>query len=63
MKHKLVRSVRLMAFMMTTIEERAGFVLLKVSAIGMTVEIGWERELETGAPGEKKKATPLAELL
>ena len=29
----------------------------------MTVEIGWERKLVTGSPGEKKMATLLAELL
>ena len=64
MQHKLVRSVRLMAFVTTAIEERAGFVLLKVSVTGMTVKIGWERKLLTGAPGEKKIiTTPLAELL
>ena len=55
MQHKLVRSVRLMAFVTTAIEERADFVLLKVSVTGMTVKIGWERKLLTGAPGEKKK--------
>ena len=64
MQHKLVRSVRLTAFVTTAIEERAGFVLLKVSVTGMTVKIGWERKLLTGAPGEKKKiTTPLADLL
>ena len=50
MRHKLVRAVRLMAFVTTAIEERAGFVLLKVRAMG----IGWERKLVTGAPGGKK---------
>ena len=62
MQHKLVRSVPLTAFVTTAIEERAGLVLLKVSVTGMTVKIGWEREMLTGAPGEKKKiTTPLAE--
>ena len=32
MRHKLVRAVRLMAFVTTAIEERAGFVLLKTRA-------------------------------
>ena len=54
MRHNRVRAVRLMAFMTTAIEETAGFVLLKVRATGMTVEISWERKLVTGAPGEKK---------
>ena len=63
MQRKLVQSVRLTGFVTTAIEERAGFVLLKVSVTGMTVKIGWERKLLTGAPGEKKKTTPLAELL
>ena len=54
MRHKLVRSVRLMAFVTTGIEETARFVLLKVRATGMTVEIGWDKKLVTGAPGEKK---------
>ena len=31
------------------------------SATGMTVEIGWERKLVTGAPGGEKITTPLAE--
>ena len=57
MRHKLVRAVRLMAFVTTAMEERAGFVLLKVTATGMTVEVGWERKLVTGAPGEKKDHT------
>ena len=57
MQHKLVRSVRLMAFMTTTIEEKAGFVLLKVSATGMTVEIGWELG-ETGDGGAWWKKIP-----
>ena len=43
-----------MAFMTMAIEETADFILLKVRATGMTVEIGWERKLVTGAPGEKK---------
>ena len=51
---KLVRPVRLMAFVTTAIEETAGFVLLKVRVTGKMVEIGWERKLVTGAPGEKK---------
>ena len=54
MRHKLVRAVRLMAFGMTVIEERSGFVWLKARATGMTVEIGWERKLVTGWPGERK---------
>ena len=54
MRHKLVRAVRLRAFVTTAIEERAGFVLLKARATGMAVEIGWQRKLVTGAPGEKK---------
>ena len=56
MRHKLVdlRAVRLNAFERTAIEERAGFVLLKARATGMAVEIGWQRKLVTGAPGEKK---------
>ena len=32
MRHKLVRDVRLIAFVTTAIEERAGFVLLKARA-------------------------------
>ena len=60
MRHKLVRAVRLMAFITTAIEETAGFVLLKVRATGMTVEIGWERKLVTWARGEKKMTTLLA---
>ena len=55
MRHKLVRAVCLMAFVTTAIEETACFVLLKVRATGMTVEIGWERKLVKGAPGDKKK--------
>ena len=57
MRHKLVRAVRLMAFVTTAIEKRAGFVLLKVRATGMTVEIGGERKLVTGAPGKKNDHT------
>ena len=53
------QAVRLMAFVTTAIEETAGFVLLKVRATGTTVEIGWERKLVTGAPGEKKMTTLL----
>ena len=53
MRHKLVRAVRLNAFETMAIEERAGFVLLKARATGMAVEIGWQRKLMTGAPGEK----------
>ena len=53
MRHKLVRAVRLNAFETTAIEERAGFVLLKARATRMAVEIGWQRKLVTGAPGEK----------
>ena len=60
MRHKLVRAVRLNAFETTAIEERAGFVLLKARATGMAVEIGWQRKLVTGAPGEKKLTTLLA---
>ena len=59
MRHKLARAARLMAFMTTAIEETAGFVLLKVRATGMTVEIGWERKLVTGRL-VKKKTTLLA---
>ena len=54
MRHKLVRAVRLMAFMTTVIEERSGFVWLTARATGMTVEIDWKRKLVTGSPGEKK---------
>ena len=32
----------------------SGFVWLKARATGMAVEIGWERKLVMGAPGEKK---------
>ena len=60
MRHKLVRAVCLNAFETTAIEERAGFVLLKAKATGMAVEIGWQRKLVTGAPGEKKLTTLLA---
>ena len=60
MRQKLVRAVRLNAFETTAIEERAGFVLLKARATGMAVEIGWQRKLVTGAPGEKKLTTLLA---
>ena len=41
MRHKLVRAVRLNAFVTTAIEERAACVLLKARATGMTVEIEW----------------------
>ena len=60
MRHKLVRAVRLNAFETTAIEERAGFVLLKAMATGMAVEIGWQRKLVTGAPGEKQLTTLLS---
>ena len=60
MRHNLVRAVRLNAFETTAVEERAGFVLLKARATGMAVEIGWQRKLMTGAPGEKKLTTLLA---
>ena len=53
MRHKLLRAVHLMAFVTTALEERDGSVLLKVRATGITVEIGWERKLVTGAPGGK----------
>ena len=53
MRHKLGRAVRSNAFKTTAIKERAGFVLLKARATGMAVEIGWQRKLVTGAPGEK----------
>ena len=49
----------MMAFVTKVIEETARFVLLKVRATGMTVEIGWERKPVTGAPGEKKMTTLL----
>ena len=39
MRHKLVRAVRLMAFVTTVMEERSDFVWLKARATGMTVEI------------------------
>ena len=48
------------AFETTAIEERAGFDLLKARATGMAVEIGWQKKLVTGAPGEKKLTTLLA---
>ena len=52
MRHKLVRAVRLMAFVTTAIEERAGFVLLKARATNDGgVWLG--KKLVTGAPGEK----------
>ena len=60
MRHKLVRAVRLMIFVTTVIEETACFVLLKVRATGMMVEVGWERKLVKGAHGEKKMTTLLA---
>ena len=47
-------------FETTAIDERAGFVLLKARATVMAVEIGWQRKLVTGAPGEKKLTTLLA---
>ena len=60
MGHKLVRAVRLMEFVTTAIAETPCFILLKVRATGMTVEVGWERKLVKGAPGKKKLTTLLA---
>ena len=60
MRHKLVRAVRLMAFVTTAIEETVGFVWLKVRATGMLVEIGWERKMATGRLVRKKMTALLA---
>ena len=49
---KLVRAVRLMAFVTTAIEERAVSSCWK-RGLRMTVDICWERKLVTGAPGGK----------
>ena len=49
---KLVRAVRLMAFVTTAIEERAQLVSsCWKRGLWMTVDICWERKLVTGAPG------------
>ena len=49
---KLVRAVRLMAFVTTAIEERARLVSsCWKRGLRMTVDICWERKLVTGAPG------------
>ena len=49
---KLVRAVRLMAFVTTAIEERAQLVSsCWKRGLRMTVDICWERKLVTGAPG------------
>ena len=51
---KLVRAVRLMAFVTTAIEERAQLVSsCWKRGLRMTVDICWERKLVTGAPGGK----------
>ena len=57
MRHKLVRAVRLMAFVTTAIEKKDGFVLLKARA---THDGGdWlGEETGDGAPGERM-TTPL----
>ena len=48
---KLVRAVRLMAFVTTAIEERAQLVSSCWKRGRMTVDICWERKLVMGAPG------------
>ena len=51
---KLVRAVRLMAFVTTAIEERAQLVSsCWKRGLRMTVDICWERKLVTGAPVRK----------
>ena len=53
MRHKLVRALRLRAFVTTVIEERRGFLWLKARATGMMVDWLGE-ELVTGSPGGRK---------
>ena len=55
---KLVRAVRLMAFVTTAIEERAQLVSsCWKRGLRMTVDICWERKLVTGAPGGENDHT------
>ena len=53
MRHKLVQAVRLMAFVTTAIEERAGFVLLKARATNDGGDWLGEETGDGGAWGKK----------